>query len=113
MASDRELLREQWRTAASTLGIEFVAPFHLTANDGSAYEFAALLPQFGGVRGMLIDVEHRPEAFEAGIRAGFGCTSVPPQASHLPFDTSSYVECLLDWGRRLRLKKPSTTRPSR
>jgi hypothetical protein len=96
--TDRKLLREQWRTVASALGIEIVEPFYLRSASGEQYEFAVLLPQFGSERGMLIDVEHNPDAFAIATSAGFGCSSMLAETFHLPVDPESYIECLVDWG---------------
>ena len=95
--TERELLREQWRAVASALSVEFVGPFYLPLPDGGQWEFAGLLPQFGDVRGMLIDVEHSPEAFSAATAAGFGCSSMLAETRHLPIDPENYIDCLIDW----------------
>lgn len=52
--TERELLREQWQTVSRVLQIEFVGPFILP-HQTRQHEFAYLLPQFGGGRGVLID----------------------------------------------------------
>jgi hypothetical protein len=96
--SEREQLREQWRSVASELGLQFVAPFSLALADGSHWEFAALLPQFGGGQGMLIDSEHSAAAFAAAAFAGYRVSSMLPESHHLPVDASNYIECLVDWG---------------
>jgi hypothetical protein len=96
--TERELLRDQWRTVATGLGLQFVAPVSLPLPDGTQWEFAALLPQIGGARGMLIDVEHSAAAFSAAVAAGYGVSSMSAEHYHLPIDPGSYIECLLDWG---------------
>ena len=95
--TERELLREQWQSVARALHIEFVGPFLLPLRTGH-YEFAGLLPQFGGQRGMLIDVQYVREAFSAASSSGFACSSMSAESHHLPVDPANYIECLLDWG---------------
>ena len=96
--SEREQLREQWRIVASELGLQFVAPFSLVLPDGTQWEFAALLPQFGGGQGMLIDAEHSAAAFDAAASAGYGVSSMVTESPSLPVEPSDYIECLVDWG---------------
>jgi len=96
--SERQLLGEQWRSVAAELGLEFVAPVSLPLPDGTEWEFAALLPQFGGEHGMLIDTEHSVAAFAAAVDAGYGVSSMLAEHHHLPIDPGNYVDCLIDWG---------------
>ena len=96
--SERELLREQWRIVATGLGIQLLSPILLPLPDGTQWEFAALLPQFGGERGMLIDVEHSSAAFAAAVAAGYGASSMLAEHHHLPVDPANYIDCLIDWG---------------
>lgn len=95
--TERQLLREQWRTVATVLGLQFVAPVSLPLSDGTQWEFAALLPQFGGERGMLVDVEHSAAVFDAAVAGGYGISSMLAERRH-PIDPQDYVECLVDWG---------------
>ena len=95
--TDLELLREQWQSVARALEIEFVGPFFLPLQTGQ-YEFAGHLPQFGGTRGILIDVRYEPDAFSAAASAGFACTSMLAESHHLPVDPANYIDCLVDWG---------------
>lgn len=37
------------------------------------------------------------QAIAAVVRAGFGCTSMAPEARQLPDDLHSYIRCLKDW----------------
>ncbi len=96
--TDREFLGDQWRVVASALDINCVAPFYLPSENGPPYEFAALLPQFGGERGMLIDIEHVPKTFSVAVDAEYGCSSMFAETHHLPLDPANYIECLVDWG---------------
>jgi len=96
--SERELLREQWRIVAIQLGVQFVAPFSLRLPDGTLWEFSALLPQFGGKHGMLIDAEISVAAFAEAVAAGYGVSSMLAEHHHLPIDPEGYIDCLVDWG---------------
>ncbi len=96
--TDRELLREQWRAVASTLSVRFIAPFTISLPTGEEREFAGLLPQFGGARGMLIDTEYSAAAFAAAGAAGFGISTMQAETRHTPLKPESYIECLVDWG---------------
>lgn len=96
--TDRETLRDQWRTVAKALSIEFVAPFVLTLPDGRQREFAGLLPQFGNSHGMLIDTEYEKDAFTSAIASGFACSSMSAESHYLPVDPANYIDCLKDWG---------------
>ena len=85
----------RWRAIAAELGVEAVSPVDLIVN-GTQVTFTALLTQFGGPRGMVIDPVWsvtRPHA-DALTEAGFGysCISVGESA---PGDIR---DVLLDWG---------------
>jgi hypothetical protein len=96
---EREILREQWRSVAEALSLEFIGPFYLSLPEGRRSEFAGLLPQFGGKRGMLIDCEHdQEEAFAAAIAAGFGYSVMRAEHHNLPVEPTDYLDCLRDWG---------------
>ncbi|WP_140805387.1 hypothetical protein [Rhodanobacter glycinis] len=95
--TDRELLREQWRAVAEALKIEFIGSFCIDLERGQQHEFACLLPQFGGGRGMLIDIKYVPDAFSAAINAGFACSSMLAETHNLAIDPADYIDCLVDW----------------
>ena len=98
MAADElELLRSQWCTVASELSIACVAPYVLRLPDSTAYEFACLLPQFGGTSGMLIGLRYSQAAAKAATRAGFGYTFMGPEHFYVPVKAHDYIECLRDW----------------
>ena len=98
ISSEREALREQWRKVATELNILFLAPYEVPLPNGTTWEFAGLLPQFGSDRGMLVDAEHANIAFDAAVQAGFGVTSMLPEQDHLPINAADYIDCLQDWG---------------
>jgi hypothetical protein len=96
--SEHAKLREQWQVATTKLGVDFVAPFSLSLPDGALLEYAILLPQFGSEHGMLINPEHSVLAFAAAVAAGYGVTSMSPEALQASPDLEIYIECLRDWG---------------
>jgi hypothetical protein len=86
---------ESWRSIAEALGVQAISPFDLTI-DGARVIFTALLPQFGGSAGMIVDPDWsiiEPHA-NALIREGYGysCISI---AGSLPPDMQGV---LADWG---------------
>jgi hypothetical protein len=95
--TERDLLREQWQSAARALKIDFVGPF-VFPFEGGHHEFACLLPQFGSERGVLIDVEYVRDIFAAAKSAGFACSSMLAENRNLPVNPEDYIECLADWG---------------
>jgi hypothetical protein len=95
--TERELLQNQWRSVADELSIGFIAPFVLKLPDQTHVEFAILLPQFGGVRGMLIDTQQSQATSAAAIAAGFGISTMSPEHHHLPVKATDFIECLIDW----------------
>ena len=96
-ASPRDLLRTQWRDAARVLGIECTAPIIVEASTGERFEFACLLPQFGGPLGTLVDAFDNRAARLAAAAAGY-CLSTMQPDTRLPFNAADYVDCLIDWG---------------
>jgi hypothetical protein len=87
---------ERWRHLADHLGIGVVAPFQL-AIGGERATFAALLPQFGGSAGMIVDPEwesiepHSDSLFETG----YGYSAVTLDDTVTDEDAR---EMLRDWG---------------
>jgi hypothetical protein len=91
MASEHE----SWRTVAAELGVKAISPCELTVN-GTRVTFTALLPQFGGLAGMIINPDWsviKPHA-DALTKAGYGysCISIDGSAP------DEVRDVLLDWG---------------
>ena len=97
MQSDRDLLTEQWRAVAKALSIRFDGPYSVPGSTG-AYQFAGLVPDFGGGRGTLIDTEYDREAMSVAKAAGFTGSFMLPEKRLIAIEASSYAECLVDWG---------------
>jgi hypothetical protein len=91
-------LQAQWRAASAKLGINFEGPFVLRASNGTSYEFAGLLPQFGPAQGMLLLASWDAPAAAAASAAGFGFSCLTPGDIDDAEDLTSYVDCLTDWG---------------
>src|SRR5262245_26609875 len=91
-------LGAQWRRAALELDIECRVPFTLSTPTGESFEFACLLPQFGGERGILLLSSYNASATGAATAAGFGYACVEAARPSEPFELSTYIECLIDWG---------------
>ena len=87
---------ERWKHLANRLGIEAVAPFALDVS-GKRAVFAALIPQFGGTAGMIVDPDwstiepHQESLLSAGY--GFSCLELGDAD-----DDDSAREMFSDWG---------------
>jgi hypothetical protein len=99
-------LGAQWQRAASELGIACQSPYTLVAQDGSTYEFEALLPDFGKPRGMLLGTAFDEAAANAAIQEGFGFSCLDALRADEIFELSAYVECLRDWGWAAKAATP-------
>lgn len=91
MASEHE----SWLAVAADLGVRVISPFELIVH-GTRVAFTALLPQFGGSAGMIIDPDWsviKPHA-DALTKAGYGysCISIDGSAP------DEMRDVLLDWG---------------
>ncbi len=91
------LLGAQWKRAANDLGVEIAVPYVLHATDGAAHEFACLLPQFGGPKGVLLRIAYDKPAADAACAAGFSVSHMDAE-TRLDFNLESYIDCLRDWG---------------
>ena len=96
--SELQLLRDQWQIVANALSIKFVAPFVLKLRDGTEWEFACLLPQFGNEQGMLIGTEYSANAFSEALESGYAVSSMLAEHHHLPINAENYIEWLVEWG---------------
>jgi hypothetical protein len=90
-----ETLRK-WSQASHELGFRLIAPHELRDTTGAAITYAALLPEFGSERGMLVIVDRDCTAAMRLAQAqhfGFSVLSDDPT-----YDRDSFVEMLCDWG---------------
>lgn len=86
---------EYWQRTGARLGIEVIAPATVDLA-GRSVRFAALLPQFGGPNGMLVDpdwsaIEPHVAALEAA-GFSFSCVTIGSDA-----DDASLWDMLRDW----------------
>ena len=100
---------ECWLKVGQQLDIEVRAPFEVEL-DGGRVHFAALLPQFGAPRGMVVDDDsdkiwaHRRSLLAAGY--GFSCVELNDCTNVDP-----PVEMLADWGWSSDSPTPDWLRP--
>jgi hypothetical protein len=91
-------LGNRWERAAQELEITIQAPYTLVARDGARFEFACLLPQFGGTNGMVLGTKYDEAAANAATAAGLGFSFLSAGTDAELFEIDSYVVCLRDWG---------------
>lgn len=95
---------QRWSDLGAPLGIQVIAPFYVEL-DGFQGQFAALLPQFGAPRGMIVDGRddaiwpHRAAILAAGY--GFSCVDLTEARV-----TDPPLEMLTDWGWTSEEPKP-------
>ena len=95
-------LGEEWTEASRDLGFRIVTPF-LLLHEGRSHCFDALLPDFGGVNGMVLMETFDQEKANAAIALGYGFSCLDPG----PYHRESTVECLRDWTWTSDAERPS------
>ena len=87
-----------WKKVAEDLKIEVISPFEVILSDGTCFVVSALIKDFGGPKGMLVDADYdvlRPHL--RGIRAsGYGYSSSLGSAPE-KYDRASMIDVLRDW----------------
>ena len=91
-SGDHEKLARAWQTAAQDLGIRVTSPYPLERPGSRTHSYAALVHEFGAVRGMLVDTCERivappPEYGYSGMSAAYGT-----------YERARFIEALKDWG---------------
>lgn len=88
-----------WIDAAADLNIKFIHPYHLIGIDGYEYEFAGLLPDFGGKKGMLIPDRKTTEdaLLMAELVGGYSMTYLN-FTYYNEYDRDIFIEALSAWG---------------
>ncbi len=94
-------LADEWTEAARDLGIRVVVPFVL-AHEGRSHHFDVLLPDFGGINGMVLMETFKDEKANAAIALGYGFSCM----SGGPYDRESAIECLRDWAWTRDAERP-------
>ena len=103
---------EAWKTAASELGIEVVAPFNFSV-DGRKHECIAWVASFGSERGIVLVASTAPdhavdEAVAGDAELAGYYWSVLDAKGYGTFKRESFIEALVDWG----FKGPTEKRPA-
>lgn len=96
---------DRWRALASGLGIKVIAPATVLVGTERA-TFTALLPQFGGKTGMIVDPNWEtisPHA-DALLKLGYGFSAVALGSDD---DKQGAQEILRDWGWSSAEEKPN------
>ncbi len=95
-------LAQRWMAIANALDLRVIAPASILLPSGQRVDADALLPGFGGPRGMLLVTDdelvwtHRVAIVGAGY--GFSVLSDPgPRADVLP-SLDDVIDMLRDWG---------------
>jgi hypothetical protein len=95
---------ERWRQLAARLGFSVTAPVELQIG-AETVSFDALLPQFGGQRGMICDADWDTIAPHAAhlVAEGYGYSAV---SLGEPDEIDSDYDMLRDWGWSASEPKP-------
>jgi len=96
-------LSSTWRVAAEELSFRIEAPYSFKGTPNSNVSCVAFLPDFGGPKGMVVDLLDDPP-YERGspIRLsaeanGMFCSFINPKV-YEKFDAEEFKEALTDWG---------------
>ena len=93
------------KQAADELGFMLVAPYELRCASGVNVVYAALLPEFGSKRGMLVIVARdHAEAMRVAQEQQFGFSVLSDDPT---YDRDSFVEMLCDWGWTSEQPRPA------
>ena len=94
---------EYWHEIGRRLGIEVVAPVRLVLS-GAEARFTALLPQFGGPAGMIVDADWSAIAPHASALSlagyGYSCVGTGDVSAKPP------IAMFADWGWTSAEPKP-------
>jgi hypothetical protein len=94
---------EYWLEVGRRLGIEVVAPVSLVLS-GVEARFTALMPQFGGTAGIVVDADWNAIAHHASALSaagyGYSCVDAGDASADLP------IGMLADWGWTSAQPKP-------
>ena len=107
MASLHDKLISAWRDAAADLQIRVTAPFVADWTEAEPLRFAALVHDFGGPRGILVDTCEHIAAVRHAIPAlpgGFGYSGL--NEVYAPYQRDRFINALEDWGWRAAAAPP-------
>jgi len=89
-------VREAWHVAARELGIRVITDdVHLKDAEGQHHELVAVIPDFGGKRGMAVLPKWEPSLGEIAAHHGFGYTVL--SRSYESYDRALFEDTLNDW----------------
>lgn len=96
-----ENLGSYWRNAGELMGFKVEAPYELPLSNGVTIEAAALLPDFGAKRGMLL-VDRFDDIgvhWQEIVANGYGFSVLGSDDGYDPsqVDYESIMGCLKDW----------------
>ena len=86
--------------ACQMLGLQIVIPFGLTVRENLRINAQALLPQLGGLSGMIV-VNHYDDLQGVASelkRLGYGYSVLDEPLPGEEFDLNTYIEMFIDWG---------------
>lgn len=95
--SQIEAIRNSCEEAAIDLGVEVVAPYCLTGDNGSQVEFIALFPSFGTSKGTLVVHFKELAKSREATAQGFNISGFHPD-SYSQFDRKKFLEAFNEWG---------------
>ena len=94
--TDVERVRSAWETAASDLDVRVqIEACWLEGQSGERFELAAMVPDFGGKRGMAILREWDLTVSELARARGYGFTVLGK--SYETYDRDLFEDTLNDW----------------
>ena len=93
-------LIEQWRVAASDLGLDIQIPFSLFLISGACVNADLLLRRFGYTNGMLIITDYSKVAHISAeiTEAGYGYSTLAEPRDDENYNRDEFIEMLRDWG---------------
>lgn len=95
-ASDLVALREAWQTASRDLGVRVnTSDCYLRDPQGGQRKLVAVVPDFGGEKGMAILPEYDPSRARLATSQGFGYTVL--SRSYERYDRPLFEDTLNDW----------------
>ena len=99
----RKNVSDAWRIAATALSIEIEIPYKLKTAEGDEILCLAHLPEFGGPKGLVIDLyfhgegKLNPRLTLAAKSQGLFCSFINADI-YERYDEKEFKEALADWG---------------
>jgi hypothetical protein len=97
MNADHRKISKAWMAAARDLGVDVIAPFSLTV-DGRDHEYLALVPHFGGGKGIVVAALPSDRVLYADAKsADYRCSFVNVEL-YGAYERAFFIETLTEWG---------------